>query len=641
MPGTNIITPNLGLVYPDPTDYTTPFDWVAYLNDNFDRLDNMKMVGGVGMFNAAQYLDATTLRLKWEDIITEATANGWLATGLYVFFPPGNYVLADATHTTSNITIPSTATVPPSVTLIGTKGSVIKTSTYGNTITDMISITGVDNVIISGLTFLGNADASATCDNVGIRVLEGDNVLITDCTFKNVKSGIMIHDNVSTRYCKHVWIKNNRIIDYFLQGIRCDLGQNVWIENNHIEIGTTLIYPSVTTGAHAIEFKPGVYTEESTCFIKGNTIIRPRRNGIQLLAGTSGASRTVVEGNTIDLAGYHASPSIETTKATRGSGIYSTIASTVQIVDNFIRDALADGIYAQDSTALKIVRNTIRLYDTRSTGYESLYGIEVRDCDNSNVSNNNIYNGYTTGVLSPAWAGGATKVRAIYLYSSDNVACKDNYITNWQLETNTCLLLTMDGNIIHNFAAASAEYLITHTNSTIEFGPVADAYVSPNEFSLAASTASTNQASVVVDVNGHAMLQMSAYNSTNSVYSRGDITKFIPKRISNTGLVLKIPVRANAAGFNATFDVISDVYSLEAAGTQAVATPYTTTASIAAPSSTYGPSIMTVTLPITTLPTAKSIIRITLLRKDTQATACAIYGMHIGMRDVLSGANSG
>ena len=635
----NLVTPNLGLVFPDPTDYTAPFDWHEFLNENFKRLDNMKMVGGMGIFNASQYIDNSTLRFRWEDIISEAEANGWLSQGIVVFFPPGRYMLADSDNTTANIELGQIKTTD-SLTLIGTKGSVISSSGNGNFITDMISLSGIDNVVVSGLTLEGNASKSVDCANVGIRVFDGENILVTDCTFRNLKSGVMIQDNVSSRFCSHVWIKNNRIIDYFTQAIRCDRGKNIFIDSNYIEIGTALQKPTDTTGANAIEFQPGSHTEASTCFITNNIIIRPRRNGIQLLAGTATPSRIVVDNNTIDLAGYHVNNAVETNKATRGSGVYSTITSNIDITNNFIRDALSVGIFVQDSTAAKIVGNTVRMMDSRGVGYESLYGVDIRNCDNANISNNNIYNGYTTGVATPAWAGGSIKFRAIYIYGSDSIVCKNNIINNWFIEAVNCALAVIDDNVINSFDSAGNEYLITMINTTIADADkiVPDVYLGVGQMSLVASTASTNQASVIIE-NNKPLLSMNKYNSTASVYSLCSVETTIPKRKDGSGVVVRVPISSKeVAAFSPVIEIEYDAFVIDPTVARSVTGgAQTATASISATPVSFYPNNLRFDIPANKLPSDSSILRITLTRKDTEISACGIYGVHIS--DSLSEVN--
>lgn len=650
----SVITTNyLKLKYPNPADLTTPFDWEVFLNDNFDLIDEMKTLGGMAVFNASKYLDSTTARFKFEDIITEATSNGWILDGIMIYFPAGDYCLVDSTHLSTGMTFGDTTTLTAGVALIGAPGARIITSVAGSAITDIINVVGVDNVLISGLNIVGDADTNPGSTHVGIRITESENVHITNCTIENVKHGIMLNDATTSRVAKRVWIDNNRIEDYLGRAIYAYTSEDVTIESNYIAISTSLNHPTSATGANAIEFVPGAGGEVQTCRIVNNSIIRARRNAIQL-THNSGAGvapiQIFVDNNTIDSPGLYANPLTETTKATRGSGIYSTVYDsatatvTLSITNNFIRDPLADGIYVENASNAMITGNHIRMMDAKNTvTYASLHGIECVDTDYAIIRANRIYNGYIATVLSPVWA--SVQRDAIYLSSSDYVVLADNRIINWFIVAATCLDLVYMMNRVTGYASTVDDAIPSLSCSGCTFlNPmISEKYVAPNELMTTLPSGYTQSGTLVMDVtNGGSYFAFSPYlTSTTANQSRVTCAVEMPAKKANGALVVKVPVRSLGAAFTANFDILVGSYSLTATGTQAFASPYTATTAVSAPSSTCGPSIASFSIPTSALPAENSIMMVTLLRKDTQTTNVATYGVKFVMSNQVGGFNEG
>lgn len=640
-------TTHLKLKYPSATDPLTPFDYIEFLNNNFDKIDSMKKLGNLGVYNAAEYIDATTGQFEWADILTDAATDGNLAKGLCVYFPAGVYPLAYSEVTNAHLTdymgIGVTETTP-SLMLVGEKGAVIQTGTIGQDIVDMLKITDIDNVIIRGLTFTGNADNDSTCATTAIRIIDCDFVHIENCFINKVANGIMVDDDTASRDSSKIWIINNRIKDYFLKGINCDLVADVNISGNQIEVADSFGFPTTTAGASGIEYKPGDGNEVQTCRIENNNIILPRRNGIVLNnnASASVAPNVVfVVGNTIENAGNFSDPTSETTKATRGSGIYSTLVSNLIIARNTIVDPLSCGIQISAAAQLSIVDNLIYMMKYRTTGYESLHGIDIANCDDAVIRNNNIRSAYDTDVLEP-WTSSGYR-QAIYAYSSDDISIIGNTIDTWFMTVNTCLRCIIERNVIDKMANATSVQKITFTSSTIAKQLVTNYLVSPSAMSLVIASGKTNQAAIVEDADNNGIAVSMGRSTATDAYSEVKFNMAMPARISDQVYRLKVPIRSAGAAITGGAIVLSiGGFSLDGnTATQSYMSTFTVSVgSLAIPASTYAPSIFEIDIPATIMPTTKTELMLRLQRSDTQTVAMHVFGVIVAPEvTMLNGSN--
>jgi len=406
------ITPYMGLVVPDApgTNPNEAFDWNEFLRKNFKKTDTMKVIGGTAIFNARAYTDNVTSILNWDgllndalniefDNIDEQTA---VARGIVVLFPSGTYKL-----TTKNL---NTLTIQPAaLSLVGFGRSIITCEGYPE-LAQIVSLNDVQNVMITGLTFVGAGEENpSTVVTKGIQISNGKNVVIRDCKFRYLATAIHFTNNGSSE-CENLWVQNNDIRNYQRDAIIGTRAQNAYITDNIIHrYSTEIAFPGTVEDGHAINWITGLGSVSNTphkyLVIKGNEILYPRRNAIYLQRQT-GMNRLPVmvdiSGNNIVNPGIHQDYGQELDVHLRGSAIWSQHTGLTRITNNYIYDWSGFAIYLKDiSTANannirpNITNNTIYTefsFDAHlpSNALNSASGIYVEYCNYANISNNTV-----------------------------------------------------------------------------------------------------------------------------------------------------------------------------------------------------------------------------------------------------------